>query len=324
MTFKQHTAPDVLTLEARTTLASLTPLPLYGKNVRLILLNEGTVVSTFGAFKGLIGKSAAAALHLLDESRDALASFAADTSGTPCLAIPVPNHDRILLAFRAEGIKSSAILGFIPDIGASSVARVLCHSFAHCVSIPSAVMRLGDASPRKTDAKTYAHIASLLENGRRLPLRNGRIEIADRRMLSDWLDSLLGSVFALLGIEDAPPSSLSFPLEHSFAGTLCLTPAFWMLLCLFGGLYRTLPTQRYSTVRLSLDDEHLLPVVSFASGNRTRLPSEWEECRRIAAHYGMFFDIHRTRDTVYVRFCPMTPSAQDAAEFYRLCAPADV
>jgi len=63
----------------------------------------------------------------------------------------------------------------------------------------------------------------------------------------------------------------------------------------------------------------LLPMLEIAAGNKTRLPIEWEECRRTAEREGMFFDVRRKRDCIRVRFCPMTPHILPQ-EFYSVKA----
>jgi hypothetical protein len=96
-----------------------------------------------------------------------------------------------------------------------------------------------------------------------------------------------------------------------------------MLLCLTLGITRGYTRRVHESLRFVLDEEMLLPMLEMSVGNKTKLPVEWEECRRMAEQEGMFFDIRRKRDAICIRFCPMTPRIAPH-EFYSVRAMAPI
>jgi hypothetical protein len=149
------------------------------------------------------------------------------------------------------------------------------------------------------------------------------MDITDRRQLSQCVLSVFDTIERLLGME-IPLSHLPvFPIAFEYRGTFQTCSAVWMQLLLVLGLHRGFPSRVWDGARLIADDELLLPTLEIPVGNRTPLPREWEECERVAQAAGMFFDVRRKRDSIRVRFCPMTPHISPV-EFYSVRAMAPI
>lgn len=297
-------------LDARPTLATLDKTPALGRDFEVVLLAGKSSLSTSRVPFPPLGIEGAI--------RDFLASSTADFA-----ALPLPDDDRVALVSpcRVGGVGWGIAL--IPTVGASSILRVLSHAFSDRVCI------LGQGSEREltlrtVDEHTYEYLSNLLSRWRSvLMLPDAPQAVNNRRELSACVLATFRVVEHVLGIE-IPAAHLSeFPLPVPFAGAFHPASAFWMQLLLVLGLRRGFAASAWEDARYLTEDEMLLPAMDIPVGNRTPLPPEWEECRRLAQSKGMFFDLHRHRDRIRVRFCPLTPHTSPA-EFYSVRAMAPI
>ena len=127
-------------------------------------------------------------------------------------------------------------------------------------------------------------------------------------------------MLSFLGVPEDQAELPLFPVAYPFRGVFYPSYAAWMLLNLYGGLYRCLSGEVLSRTRMVPDQEQLLPMLELSAGNRMRLP---QECRRMADRFGMFFAVRRKKNTVLVRICPLIP-AMEPKKFYALRAPLAV
>lgn len=241
-------------------------------------------------------------------------------------AVALNGRDRVMLVSSVAGLSDGEGIAVVPHIGAHSMARTLCYSFAGRVELDASVTALGGARVRESDEATYLFIERLFLRWRllvsgRLAWSQG-VPIDDRRTLSRQMVATGRAVFAFLGLDEAQMTVDTFPVPYPFNGTYYPARAAWLMLCLYGGLCRSF-SRAMGTLRVVMDNERLLPMIELTAGHRTPMPSEWDECSRVAERYGMLFEANRAKNTVRVCLCPMTPNTSPAA-FYALRAPVSV
>lgn len=244
-------------------------------------------------------------------------------NGREVLTVALPECDRVALAAPLFGHLADRAVAMIPRITLAGMLRVLHHAF------DGQIMMIGEGPShtqetlRESDVHVFAYVRHLIHASRMLAMETGSMDIADRRQLSQRMLSVFDVIERLLGLE-IPLSHLpAFPIAFEYCGTFHAASALWMQLLLVLGLYRGFPTKIWNSARLIADDELLLPTLEISAGNRTPLPYEWEEGVRMAQAAGMFFDIRRKRDSIRVRFCPMTPHISPV-EFYSVKAMAPI
>ena len=177
---------------------------------------------------------------------------------------------------------------------------------------------------RAVDEHTYEYLSSLLSRFRSVQLLSDAPQtITDRRELSACVLATFRTVEHALGLEIPAAHLPEFPIPVPFEGDYHPASAFWMQLLLVLGLRRGFADKVWESVCFLTDDEMLLPALDIPVGNRTPLPPEWEECRRLAKAKGMFFDLHRHRDHIRVRFCPLSPHVPPE-QFYSVRAMAPI
>ena len=298
-------------LEVRPTLATLSATPALGRDFELLLLDGDRLLSATGSEPPW---SPAVAATIREYLSRPTADFA---------ALCLPASDRVLLLSPCLQLGAGPGIALIPNVGAASVLRVLVHAFSDRVCIFGADA-IKEQALRAVDEHTYEYLSSLLSRWRSvLTLSDAPQEIADRRQLSSRVLSTFRMIEHALGV-DIPATHLpEFPIPVAFCGNYHPATAFWMQLLLILGLHRGFTDKIWDSARFLTDDELLLPAMEIPVGNRTPLPREWEECRRLARAKGMFFDVRRKRDAIRVRFCPMTPHISPA-DFYSVKAMAPI
>jgi hypothetical protein len=235
------------------------------------------------------------------------------------LAIALPECERVALVTPLSALMPDTAVVIVPRIGLPGMLRVLRHSFDGQVTIVGEGLSRTQEALREVDAHVFAYLRWVITHCRLLAMETGSVDITDRRQLSQCVLSAFGTIERLLGVE-LPLSHLpAFPIAFEYRGTFHTASALWMQLLLVLGLYRGFSARIWNDARLIADDELLLPTLEIPVGNRTPLPREWEECERVAQAAGMFFDVRRKRDSIRVRFCPMTPHISPV-EFYSVKA----
>ena len=296
-------------LDARPTLATLDKTPTLGRDFEVVLLAGKSSLSSARLPLPSLGAEAAI--------RDFLTAPGADFA-----AFPLPD-DRVALVSpcRAGGVGWGIAL--VPNVGAASVLRVLSHAFSDRVRIFGTGCEREPAL-RAVDEHTYEYLSNLLSRWRSvLMLPDAPQAVSDRRELSACVLATFRVVEHVLGIEIPAAHLTEFPIPVPFVGSFCPSAAFWMQLLLVLGLRRGFAPSVWDDARYLTEDEMLLPAMDIPVGNRTPLPPEWEECRRLARAKGMFFDLHRHRDHIRVRFCPLTPHIPPE-QFYSVRAMAPI
>ena len=298
-------------LNSRPSLLHLDTVPVMGKNFDVLLLQADAVVSA-PREKGALGRRvlAAAGEHLT--SPDAL-----------FFAVALPEYDRVALVVPLPAAPMGEAVVLLPDIGACSMMRVLHHAFADQVKLCGETHAYGREHVRAADENTYQYLQALLFRCRLLLGDASPIAITDRKQLSHQLFVIFRRMEAFFGFELNDAGAREFPVAFAYKGTFHPTRALWMLMCLTLGIVRGCSKRMRESMRLVTDEEMLLPMLEIAAGNKTRLPAEWEECRRMAEREGMFFEVRRKRDCIRVRFCPMTPHISPQ-EFYSVKAMAPI
>lgn len=244
-------------------------------------------------------------------------------SGREVSAVALPDCERVALVMPLTAALPGAAIVIVPRIGYCAMLRVLRHAYAGQICIVGATPASMQEALRESDTHVFDYLRWLIPHCRALAAEAGCVDITDRRQLSQCVLSVFGSIEGLLGVE-IPLSHLpAFPIAFDYRGTFHTGSALWMQLLLVLGLYRGFSARVWESARLIADDELLLPTLDIPVGNRTPLPREWEECKRVAQAAGMFFDVRRKRDGIRVRFCPMTPHISPA-EFYSVRAMAPI
>jgi hypothetical protein len=240
-------------------------------------------------------------------------------NGREALALTLPASERVALVMPLCTLVPNTAVAIVPRVSLACMLRVLRHSFDGQLAIVGESPTRTQEALRESDVPVFDYLRRLINHCRALATEACHVDITDRRQLSQCVLSAFGTIERLLGVE-IPLSHLpAFPIAFEYRGTFHTASALWMQLLLVLGLYRGFPTKIWNNARLIADDELLLPTLEISAGNRTPLPYEWEEGVRMAQAAGMFFDIRRKRDSIRVRFCPMTPHISPV-EFYSVKA----
>lgn len=299
-------------------------LPAVTANYELYLLRGEHVISSMCRDKSAAAKTLGELIG--DEQKTARAEKYLRKPSGSALAVALAARDRVMIVCGVPGLSDGEGIAIVPTIGASSMARTLCYSFSGRVELDEQLREMGSAALRVCDEATYLFIERLLGRWHYLTAmgltREAGVAIDDRRDLSRSLVNTGRAMFALLGKNEQDMIADAFPVPYPFCGTYHPAHAAWMLLCFYAGLCRSFASAM-DTLRVVMDNERLLPMVQLTTSNRKTLPSEWQECSRIAEQYDMLFEVKRTKDAVSVCLCPMTPTTSPAA-FYALRAPVGV
>ena len=318
-----RTAVQQIMLAGRVPSVATDELPAVTDNYELYLVRGTHIVSSICREKST-DKTLAALIG--DEQKTARAEQHLHALGGGTLALALPDRDRVMLVCGVPGLADGEGIAVIPTIGASSMARTLCYSFAGRVELDDQIREMGTAALRQTDEATYLFIERLLGRWHYFTAmgltRDAGVSIDDRRDLSRHLLNTGRAMFSLLGKSEADMISDAFPVPYPFEGTYHPSHAAWMLLCFYAGLCRSFASS-LDAMRVVMDNERLLPMVRLTTSNRKTLPNEWQECSRLAERYGMLFEVKRSKDAVTVCLCPMTPTTSPSA-FYALRAPTGV
>ncbi len=223
-------------------------------------------------------------------------------------AIWLPDASRVSLLLPLSDAFCPANLALIPAIDAHSVMRVLRHSFADCVYVLSDDER-DTSAPRVVDVSTYTYLCQLIDRATVLGALAARppIPIADRQALSRYMIGAARDISHFLGLEIPGADLRIFPVSYPYAGMLFPMTLYRMLLLLALGVLHGFSGETRARVRIELDEELLVPRLCIPAGNKTPLPQEWEQCRRLSAAAGAYFKVQRHRDAILVRFCPLCP-----------------
>jgi hypothetical protein len=237
-------------------------------------------------------------------------------------AVALPDCERVALVTPLSALVPETAVAIVPRIGLAGMLRVLRHSFDGQITIVGEGLSRTQEALREADTYVFDYLRWVITHCRALA-EVGSMDITDRRQLSQCVLSVFDTIERLLGME-IPLSHLPvFPIAFEYRGTFQACSAVWMQLLLVLGLHRGFPSRVWDGARLIADDELLLPTLEIPVGNRMPLPREWEECERVAQAAGMFFDVRRKRDSIRVRFCPMTPHISPV-EFYSVRAMAPI
>ncbi|MBR2620761.1 MAG: hypothetical protein IKC97_00110 [Clostridia bacterium] len=297
-------------LNSRPSLLHLDTSPIMGDNFDLMLLRADAIVSAPSGKEGV-------ARAVLCAARDVLLC-----PDAKFLAVVLPEYDRVALIAPLFATSSGEAMAVLPNIGAHSMIRVLRYAFADQVKLCGAWQVYGNEHIRAADENTYQYLQALLFHCRVLLSGADVLRITDRKQLSQQLIQIFSKIEAFFGIE-LDVHVREFPIPVSFEGAFCPLRALWMMLCLTLGIRYGCSKKARASVRFLPDEQLLLPMLEISAGNKTRLPLEWEECCRMAEREGMFFDVRRKRDSIRVRFCPMTPNISPQ-EFYSVKAMAPI
>ncbi|MBE6661632.1 MAG: hypothetical protein E7605_09570 [Ruminococcaceae bacterium] len=298
-------------LNSRPSLLHLDTVPVMGQNFDVLLLRADAVVSA-PCGKEALGQ------RVLAVSQDDLTR-----SDAEFLAVALPECDRVALVVPWPASTMGEAVVLLPDIGMHSMMRVLRYAFVDQVKLCGEMQTYGNEHVRAADEHTYQYLQALLSRCRILLSGVSPIAISDRKQLSRQLIVIFHKMEAFFGLELNDAGAREFPVAFAYEGTLRPTSALWMLMCLTFGIMRGCTKRMRESMRLAPDEEMLLPMLEIAAGNKTRLPVEWAECRRMAEREGMFFDVRRKRNSIRIRFCPMTPHTLPQ-EFYSVKAMAPI
>lgn len=297
---------------------STPPVPVCGKTYELLLLIGDYILSAPNERRrSLTGHTLGEVYGLSKEDAARVCDFLC-TPSHELMALALPDARRLLLVLPMPGLNGGEGVAILPDLDAQSLVRVLHHSFGGRVCLTESALGMASRAVCERDEDTYVYLRRLLSAWRWLTYGES-IRIEDRRALSHHMQVTGSMVFSLLGLSAEDMVSSSFPIPYPFCGSYHPARAAWLLLCLCCGLHRCL-SKSLSSLTSVPDNERLLPMIELHVGNRTRTPSEWEECGRLAARYGMLFEVKRTRSTMRIALCPLTPDISPAA-FYAFRAP---
>ena len=294
-------------LEARPALLHSECEPVMGENFDIALLCRDRVISAPHTLPS-IGED------VWEDVRCFLRCPDADF-----LAVLLPESYRVMLIAPLPGAMEGEAVAMLPDIGGGSVFRVLRHAFGDQVRLAKSCRLLSQENVRQADTFTYQYLGQLLSRCRTMMggVACEAVAVTDRKQLSQQLIHSFRRMEIFFGCELRGAHVREFPVPFDYNGVFRSTRALWMLLCMTLGLWHGCTARVRDSLRFVPDEELLLPMLEITAGNKTRLPDEWEECRRMAQREGMFFDIRRKRNAIRVRFCPMTPHISPA-EFYSL------
>ena len=317
-----RTAVRQIVLAGRVPSVATDELPAVTSNYELYLLRGDCVISAFGRERNTVRTLA----ELIGDEQRAVRAAQYLRAPIGALALSLPARDRVMLVCGVPGLSEGEGIAVVPAIGAGSMARTLCYSFAGRIEPDEQIRKMGNAPLRQADEATYLFIERLLGRwhyftGMGLS-RDAGVAIDDRRDLSRHLLTTGRAMLSLLGKREQDMTADAFPVPYPFVGTYYPSHAAWTLLCFYAGLCRAFAGSM-DKLRVVMDNERLLPMVALTTSNRKALPSEWQECSRLAERYGMLFEVKRTRDAVTVCLCPMTPTTSPSA-FYALRAPTGV
>jgi hypothetical protein len=320
------TAIRDMMLSNRTASVNAGDTPQMGANYDLYLLKGERVVSAMCRSRARSTAQTLADVVGEDKQAGPRACQYLNAPSSDFLAVALPAKDRIMLLSSVSGLADGEGIAVVPHIGAHSMARTLCYSFSGRVELGEDVRALGTSHLRECDEATYLFLERLLTRWRLLVggrlAWSGGVSIDDRRALSRQLTATGRIMFSFLGMDETRMTVGSFPLPYPFFGTYYPARAAWMMMCLYGGLRRSFANVMDS-LRVVMDNERLLPMIELKTGNRAKMPPEWDECARVAERHGMFFEVKRMQNAVTVCLCPMTPNMSPAT-FFAMRAPVSV
>lgn len=304
-------------LAARPSQAALRRAPQMGRTAELFLIKYGNVIFAPGELKrGAVNEPLTTFFDLEAAATEAVDAYLSEPT-SDFMAIALLSCDRVLLLSPVTGLSEGEAVAVLVHVGMHSVARVLHYSFPGTVALDDTLRRVGESRMRASDEVTYLFLSRLLQNWRRLFSDGGEQaeenNVSDRRQLSLRIHSLVQLMMNFVGVPNDRPELPLFPLAYPFRGTWNASRAAWMLLLIYSALYRRYGRDWVEQIELLPDNEHFLPMFAFASGNRARLPQEFDHCAALAERHDMFFDVRRKQNRVLVRLCPMTLLSPDEA-----------
>lgn len=302
-------------------------IPVCGKTYELFLLRDDRILSAPCEQKiKTTGRTLTEAFDIGHETATRIRHYL-DKPDHDFLALLLSSTDRLLLIAAVPGLTDRQGVAFLfrstAHIRTTDIARVLCYSFGGCVALDESVRRYADMPLRKCDENAYIFLKRLFCLWRQLiggTVRNSGVHIEDRRELSRQLRTTGRCMLTLLGLPPDTVGAVPFPIPYPFCGNYHPARTAWTLLCLWCGLRHRPTAETCPAVHEIADNERLLPMFEFSTGNRSPLPIEWEECRDIAEQYGMLFEVKRTKNAIRICLCPMTPDTTPTL-FYNLRAP---
>lgn len=206
-----------------------------------------------------------------------------------------------------------SVLLYTSDRG---VARVLRYAFEERVECSPEVLALATENMRREDEGCYAMIGRILTGWKSMLYGCGApVRVEDGESLRKHLLCRTESICTFVGHQDLALDKLipMMPPLLPYSGYLYPERLTVTLLLLFLGARRGFPLEQLRLMEYRYDREKIYPMVSVPSGNRRKIPPEWEMLRELGKAWGCFVDIRRKEGEIFLRFCPLVQDNSAAA-----------